>query len=128
MSAEPPGAALLVPFDGGCPLCRREIGHYQRLQPLQPLRFVDLNDRAALPPDAPDPARLLQRLHARTPEGRWLQGAAAFVAVWQRLPGWRWLARAAALPGVLPLLDGAYAAFLRLRPLWRRPAACAIKP
>lgn len=122
---EAPVGALLVPFDGGCPLCRREVSHYQRLQPLQPLCFVDLNAAGALPPDAPPAERLLARLHARTPDGRWLQGAAAFVAVWQRMPGWRWAAALARLPAVLPLLELGYAAFLRLRPLWRRPAVCA---
>jgi predicted DCC family thiol-disulfide oxidoreductase YuxK len=121
MAAPPP---LLVAFDGGCPLCRREIGHYQGLQPLQPLVFVDLNTDA-LPADAPPRPALAARLHARTPQGQWVQGAAAFVALWSRLPGWRWLARAARLPGALPLLDAAYAGFLRVRPLWRRPPACA---
>lgn len=36
------------------------------------------------------------------------------------LPRWVWLARLARLPGVLPVLDVAYAVFLQIRPLWRR--------
>jgi predicted DCC family thiol-disulfide oxidoreductase YuxK len=119
---------LLVPFDGACPVCRREMAHYQQLRPLRPLHFVDLSRGAPLPPDAPPPERLLARLHARLPDGRWVQGAGAFVALWACLPGWRWLARGAALPGALPLLDLGYAGFLRLRGLWRRPAACELPP
>lgn len=118
-------AALLVAFDGGCPACRREIGHYERLRPLQPLRFVDVS-AAALPAGWPAREQLLARLHARLPDGRWCSGAAAFVAIWDRLPGWRWLGRAARLPGILPALELTYRAFLRIRPLWRRPPSCEI--
>ena len=46
-----------------------------------------------------------------------LDGAAAFVAMWERLPGWRWLARLARLPGMLWLLEVIYRGFLRLRPM-----------
>ena len=128
MNAEPSGAALLLPFDGGCPVCRREVSHYQRLHPVQPLRFVDLSSDPALPPDAPPTEALLARLHARLPDGRWVHGARAFVALWACLPGWRWLARAAAFPGVVPVLDLAYAGFLRVRSLWRPAPRCELPP
>jgi len=121
-----PGPALLVAFDGGCPACRREIAHYRRLWPLRPLQFVDLSE-ATLPADWPARDALLARLHARLPDGRWCSGAAAFVAVWDRLPGWRWLGRAARLPGAMTALEIAYRGFLRIRPLWRRPALCELR-
>jgi predicted DCC family thiol-disulfide oxidoreductase YuxK len=44
-AAEPP-PALTVLFDGGCPLCRREIGHYRNVQPNIPVCFADVNDPA----------------------------------------------------------------------------------
>lgn len=70
--------------------------------------------RLALP-DA-ERATLLARFHVQHPDGSRLDGAAAFVAMWARLPGWRWLARLARLPGGLTILEWAYRGFLRVRP------------
>lgn len=122
----PADDTLTVLYDGACPLCRREIAHVQSLAarpagarpPGGGLCFVDLSAPAAataLPAD--ERAALLARFHVQRADGTRLQGAAAFVAMWQRLPGWRWLARVARLPGVLPLLERAYNGFLRVRPL-----------
>ena len=107
---------LTVLYDGACPLCRREIALYQGLPANGPLCFADVSDPAVPPPPATTRAQLLARFHVRHADGRLESGAAAFVALWRRLPGWRWLARAARLPGVLWLLERAYRAFLPLRP------------
>lgn len=109
---------LTVLYDGGCPLCRREITHVQRLAAKSPdsaLCFVDVSDRhSALTAD--QRAALLARFHVKRADGLVLDGAAAFVAMWERLPGWRLLARLARVPGALTALEWAYRGFLRLRP------------
>lgn len=110
--------ALTVLYDGACPLCRREIAHVQGLAAQRPdsaLCFVDVSaTQSTVPPQ--ERAKLLARFHVQRADGSRLDGAAAFVAMWARLPGWRWLARAARLPGALPALEWAYRGFLRVRP------------
>jgi 3-demethoxyubiquinol 3-hydroxylase len=114
--------ALTVLYDGACPLCRREIAVYQGLEAAQPLAFVDVSDPAVALPAGTDRARLLARFHVLRPDGSLADGACGFVALWAALPGWRWLARAAAWPGVTPLMELAYRAFLTLRPAMQRVA------
>lgn len=102
-------------FDGACPLCRREIGVYQTLAPLEPVAWLDVSQASAsMSPE--DRARYLARFHVRRPNGQLLSGAAAFVALWQTMPGWRWLGRLCTLPGVTPVLELLYRGFLRVRP------------
>ncbi len=119
--AAPP--ALTVYYDGACPVCSREIAHYQRLPGAQACQWVDA---AQCPPEALGPglarAQALGRFHVRLPDGRLLDGAAGFAALWQAMPGWRWLGRLAASAPVRPLAALAYNAFLLLRRLWRPSA------
>ncbi|MDY0057715.1 MAG: demethoxyubiquinone hydroxylase family protein [Methyloversatilis sp.] len=117
MNAPEQPDTLTVLYDGGCPLCRREIAHVKGLADRRPdsaLCFVDIStDAPASAAFAAHRAALLARFHVQRADGARLDGAAAFVAMWARLPGWRWLAR---LPGMLPLLEWAYRGFLRVRP------------
>jgi predicted DCC family thiol-disulfide oxidoreductase YuxK len=121
--AKPVGAARrdrpVLFYDGGCSLCRREIAHYRRLDRAGRVEWVDLYAE-------PDQAQryglswhtAMQRIHLLETDGRLVTGARAFAALWRRLPGYRWLARLVSLPGVLLLLEPAYAAFARRR--WSR--------
>lgn len=118
-------APLTVLYDGGCPLCRREIAHVRGLAERRGgagLCFLDVAGADGAPLAEAERAALLARFHVQRADGSRLDGAAAFVAMWERLPGWRWLARAARLPGALPLLERAYRGFLRLRPALQRLA------
>ena len=120
---KPPGSTetLTVLYDGNCPLCRREIAYVKDLAERcgeSGLSFIDI----ACPTDqdssiAADRAKLLARFHVQQRDGSRLDGAAAIVAMWERLPGWRWLARLARLPGILVLLELSYRGFLQVRPM-----------
>lgn len=117
------GTALTVLYDGSCPLCRREISLYRGLAATQPLAFVDVSDAGSALPAGTQRGQLLARFHVQRPDGTLADGARGFVALWAVLPGWRWLARVAAWPGVTPLMEAAYRAFLHLRPALQRLAA-----
>ena len=118
---------LLVWFDGGYPLCRREIALMRRLDRRHAIRFVDVaRDDAGCPIDRADllarfhaRAALLARFHARE-DGRMLSGAAAFAAMWRAIPWLRPLGLAARDPRVLSVLERLYRRFLRLRPPLQR--------
>lgn len=111
---------LTVLFDGSCPLCRREIAHAKGLAEQcsdSALCFVDISAASESGSAfAADRDQLLARFHVQRADGSRLDGAAAFVAMWGRLPGWRWLARLGRLPGVLVVLEWAYRGFLKVRP------------
>lgn len=125
MTTPEPKDALTVLYDGGCPLCRREIAHARGLAQRQgdeTLCFVDISAASACPMPDDERAALLARFHVERADGSRLSGAAAFVAMWRRLPGWRWVARIADLPGGLALMELSYRGFLRVRPLMQAVA------
>ncbi|WP_242096260.1 MULTISPECIES: DUF393 domain-containing protein [unclassified Sphingomonas] len=109
---------LTVWHDGGCPLCRREIALMRRLDRRGAIRFVDATTARACPRDR---AALLARFHA-CEDGRMLQGAAAFAAMWRAIPLLRPLGLAARRRWVLALLERLYTLFLRVRPRIQRLA------
>ena len=111
---------LTVWFDGGCPLCRREIALMRRLAPPGAIRFVDVDSGDSACPI--DRAALLARFHALE-DGRMVSGAAAFAAMWRAIPRLRPLGLAARNRLVLAGLERLYVAFLRVRPRLQRFAA-----
>ena len=107
-------AALTVWFDGGCPLCRREIALFRRLDRRGAIRFEDISTQAI---DCPvDRAQLLARFHAQERGQPIVSGAAAFAAMWRAIPLLRPLGELARLPVLLWALERAYLGFLRIRP------------
>lgn len=126
---ESTSSPFTVYYDGGCPMCRREIGFYQRQLGAERLRWVNLmdGDPAGLGADL-DQAEALARFHVRRADGRLASGALAFALLWQQLPRLRWAGRIAALPGVVHVLEVGYRMVLRLRKLWRKPEAVCELP
>jgi predicted DCC family thiol-disulfide oxidoreductase YuxK len=111
---------LTVWFDGGCPLCRREIALMQRLDKRGAIAFVDVSDEATSCPL--DRRELLARFHA-SEDGQIVSGAAAFAAMWRAIPMLRPLGILARNRVGLAILERFYLGFLKLRPRLQRLAA-----
>ncbi|MEE4638238.1 MAG: DUF393 domain-containing protein [Wenzhouxiangella sp.] len=110
-------APVTVWYDGGCPLCQREIALMRRLDRRGRIDFVDVtSEEAACPLDR---EQLLARFHARE-NGRVVEGAEAFAAMWRAIPVLRPLGLLARLRPVLWLLERMYRVFLRFRPAMQR--------
>jgi predicted DCC family thiol-disulfide oxidoreductase YuxK len=111
---------LKVLFDGNCPLCRKEIDLVQGLavkNPESKLCFIDISQPEGQSDSYEiDRDQLLARFHVEQMDGTRLDGAKAFVAMWDRLPGWKWLARISRIPGMLFVMELAYRGFLKIRP------------
>lgn len=104
---------VIVWYDGGCPLCIREIALMRRLDRRNAIRFTDISTPAAACPI--DRKLLLDRFHA-SENGQLLSGAAAFAAMWRAIPLLRPFGLLARLPVVLAVLEALYLRFLKVRP------------
>jgi len=122
--AEP--ARLTLFYDGACPLCRREVAFYRRLDRDGRIDWADISEDARpLLGSGIGRRQALRRIYARTADGRLLSGARAFVALWRELPGFRLAAPLLALPPLIWGLEGLYRLFLLVRPrLTGRPRDC----
>ncbi len=105
-------ATPTVYFDGGCPVCSREVAMYQRTPGGDRLNWVDVAhcEPAALGADLSREAAMA-RLHLRRADGRLVSGAEAFTSLWRALPAWSWLGRLLGTAATLWLLEGAYRIF-----------------
>lgn len=87
-----------VLYNGNCPVCNFEIGHYSNYagKKALPIRFEDLNcgDLSDWGVSQDDAARRLYVLK----DGALLSGIPAFLALWDDMPRYTWLARFVRLP------------------------------
>ena len=113
------GGRPVVFYDGGCPVCRREIAHYRRLDRAGRVQWADIDaDPTALDGTGIAPVDAMRRFHVIDPAGRVRSGAAAFTVVWDALPGWRHVARAVRALRLVTPLERVYVRWAERR--WRR--------
>ncbi|MEL6766201.1 MAG: DUF393 domain-containing protein [Pseudomonadota bacterium] len=116
-----PRAATTVWYDGGCPICSREVAGYKRMTGAEDVEWIDVASApdAALPEGA-DRKQLLARFTVRRSDGALADGAAGFFALWRQLRPTARVARIFDRAPFTQIAEGAYRLFLTLRPLWRR--------
>lgn len=114
MQTDKPISTVL--FDGSCPLCTAEINQYKLVTPTGQINWIDVSSSDFIPPAGQSKEVLMQRFHVIKPSGELISGAAAFVHIWEQLPGWRRLAAVAKLPGALDVMEFGYEKFLKIRP------------
>ncbi len=121
------GKALIVYFDGACPVCSKEIAYYQRQAGSQACDWIDASScsEAALGSGLTRDAALA-RFHVRHPNGVLTSGMGGFAALWKVLPKTRWLGHFASLSPMPFFMDQAYRVFLAVRPLWRARTTTAL--
>jgi predicted DCC family thiol-disulfide oxidoreductase YuxK len=108
-----PRETMTVYFDAGCPLCRREIALYQRLnssvKPRPRLSFEDCRlDHPELSRRGISVEDRLRVIHVLSEDDTVIKGVPAFVEMWRRLPYWNALVPLFQLPGVMTIAEKAY--------------------
>ncbi|MCC5887083.1 MAG: DUF393 domain-containing protein [Gammaproteobacteria bacterium] len=109
-------------YDGGCPICRREIDHYRKLDTGHHVNWQDIHaDPAAVEGSGVSFDDAMARLHVLDRHGALRSGADAFTVIWDELPGWRWLSRLVRALRLIGPMEWAYGLWLRRRERQRCP-------
>lgn len=121
---------LTVYYDGACRVCSAEIGLYQRARGASAIQFVDIcHPSFDASREGLDPIEVHKSFHVRRTNGEVQKGVAAFIAIWDTLPGYHRLSRLARWPGIRRLLEVNYVIFTKIRPfLPRKKFACDGSP
>lgn len=102
-------------YDGDCPLCSREVTFIRKLDRRHRIKLTDI----AAPDFDPAPlgkdfSTLMARIHARTPDGAWLEGVEVFRRIYSAI-GLGPLAAVTRLPGIAWLTERSYDQFAKNR-------------
>jgi predicted DCC family thiol-disulfide oxidoreductase YuxK len=102
-------------FDGGCPLCAREVALLRHWDRAHKICFTDIDqpdfDNLRLGKSRPE---LMDQMHGRLPDGTWLKGVEVFRRMYGAV-GFRGLVALSRLPGLSQLLDAGYWIFAKNR-------------
>lgn len=128
-AAPRPAWEFEVFYDGGCPLCLREISLLRRWDRRQRIRFTDI-DRPDFDAAALDKTydQLMAEIHGRLPDGTWVVGVEVFRKLYAAA-GFGGVVAVSRWPGIRSALDWGYERFARnrLRLTGRCAGTCAVR-
>jgi len=106
----------LVFYDDLCPLCSKEINHYQKLQTHHPIKWIPIHkDKCTVENFGFSKNTLLERLHVVRGDGVIVTGASAFATIWYSIERYRWLGKLAYTLHLIPVLEFFYKRFAKWR-------------
>jgi predicted DCC family thiol-disulfide oxidoreductase YuxK len=112
-------------MDGSCSFCRWTQAKIEPYDSRSRLRFLDYNDPAVAAQAPFSRGELDNEMHVRTPDGSWLKGFEAWLALLRVLPKLAWLGRFASMPPMRWMGPSVYAFIARHRySLPGAPARC----
>ena len=116
-------------YDGGCPLCRKEINHYIKIDRQQRVEWIDITqNESLLQAEGLTFAQTMRLIHAVDIEGNRQIGVPAFLVIWDQLPGYHWLARAVRATRMTQPLNWLYYRFANWRYDRRCKSGCSVSP
>jgi predicted DCC family thiol-disulfide oxidoreductase YuxK len=114
-SSRDTGDPFVLFFDGGCPICRREVAWMKQRDRFGRLSFINIDapgfDARAYGLDHID---FMQRIHGQLPDGTLLSGVQVFREAYSRL-GFAPLVALSRIKPIAWLLERAYVVFARNR-------------
>ncbi|MFT6327010.1 MAG: putative DCC family thiol-disulfide oxidoreductase YuxK [Crocinitomicaceae bacterium] len=114
-------------YDGSCGLCKREIAHYQKLDKLGLIEWIniisaqdELKDNGIRFVDA------MAIIHGLNERGEVVRGVDNFMMIWRKLPQYSWLARVISGLRLQPIIQWCYLHFANWRFKRRMAEGCEI--
>lgn len=118
MNTSDPKRASAVYFDGGCPVCSREIAFYRTRMKDAGIDWRDVSSDDTLEADL-NREDAMARFHIRQADGSLISGARAFLALWRNDSRLGVIARILDRQPFLRALELGYLGFLKARRIWR---------
>ena len=98
---------MKVYFNNSCKICKAEIDLYKK-EKIDQIDWIDItNNELAEKETSKDSKQLLRRLHVKDGE-EVLQGAAAFLSLWKKMPKYKFLYNFFKLPIIFSLFSIIY--------------------
>ena len=98
---------MKVYFNNSCKICRSEINLYKK-EKIEEIDWIDITDNELAEKETnKDDKQLLRRLHVKDND-KVLEGAEAFLYVWQKIPKYRFLYKFFKLPIIFTIFNYGY--------------------